>query len=198
MGAFYPSTCDIVESHIACSCDNELGRVSSAALIHKSFMQQLLNDPESETIWAAGITAGFIIVFPYTQGSFNGGEPIFGRGFATTEETLMAMKFQVDIVDPDYIGNDEFYNSVNGSRNFHIAFCTETIMMISDKACSIFAAAPIENDLKKEITFKLSAKWTFNKSPKQYSIPDNIFVCAPGVVYGASFDNSFDDSFDIP
>jgi hypothetical protein len=33
--------------------------------------------------------------------------------------------------------------------------------------------------------------------PLEFDIPDGVFVCAPSVVYGASFDNSFDDSFDI-
>lgn len=196
--AYYPSTCSIVEEHIACSCNDELGRIRSVALIHSSFMQQLLVDPEDPTIWAAAITAGYIRVLPFTQGSYNGGEPIFSRGFGYTEETLTAMKFEVIFVDPDYIDNLPFYNSINGSRNWHIAFNSETIMRISDRPCSLFVNDKIENDLSKEVVYTSSAKWTYNKMPLQYSIPDNIFVCAPGVVYGASFDNSFNDSFDIP
>jgi hypothetical protein len=44
----------------------------------------------------------------------------------------------------------------------------------------------------------LNYKWTHDKMPLEFDIPDGVFVCAPSVVYGASFDNSFDDSFDIP
>ena len=196
--AYYPYTCDTVPAHIACSCEVELGRVRSAALIHTSFYSQFMTAPEDEATWAAGIEAGFIVVVPESIGTFNGGEPIYGRGFGFTEETLTAQKFEVAYVDPDYLGNLDFYNSINGSRNWHIAFCSETILRISDKTCSIFASDKIENDLKKEVVWNVTAKWTWNKTPQHYTIPDNIFTCSPAVSVGASFDNSSDNSFDIP
>ena len=196
--AFYPSNCNTIESHNACGCGIELARVRSVALIHSSFINQILTDPEDSSIWLAGITAGMIVVLPQTQGEYNGGEPILGRGFGYSEETLIAYSFGVNYKDPDYVGNLPHYNSITGSRNFYIAFCSETIMRISQRAGTLVASNPIANSLKDEVNFILTYKWTNDKMPLEYSIPDGVFVCAPSVVYGASFDNSFDDSFDNP
>ena len=196
--AFYPSNCNTIESHNACGCGIELARVRSVALIHSSFINQILTDPEDSSIWLAGITAGMIVVLPQTQGEYTGGEPILGRGFGYSEETLIAYSFGVNYKDPDYVGNLPHYNSITGSRNFYIAFCSETIMRISQRAGTLVASNPIANSLKDEVNFILTYKWTYDKMPLEYTIPDGVFVCAPSVVYGASFDNSFDDSFDNP
>jgi len=195
---YYPSNCNTIENHIACACGVELARVRSVALIHKSFYQQLMSDPESPIIWQAGITAGFIIVLPQTQGEYNGGSPIFGRGFGYSEETLVAYNFIVNYKDPDYVDNLRHYNSITGSRNFYIAFCSESVMRISQRPGTLIATNPVTNSLKDEVNFMLSYKWVHDKMPLEYSVPDGVFVCATNVVYGASFDNSFDDSFDIP
>jgi len=204
--AFYPSNCNIIESHYACgggggslACTAmELARVRSVALIHASFINQLLSDPEDSSIWLAGITAGMIIILPQTQGEYNGGDAILGRGFGYSEETLIAYNFAVNYKDPDYVGNLPHYNSITGSRNFYIAFCSETIMRISQRPGTLVASNPVANSLKDEVNFMLTYKWTYEKMPLEYTIPDGVFVCAPSVVYGASFDNSFDDSFDNP
>jgi hypothetical protein len=158
----------------------------------------LLSDPEDSSIWLAGITAGMIVVLPQTQGEYNGGDAILGRGFGYSEETLIAYNFAVNYKDPDYVGNLPHYNSITGSRNFYIAFCSETIMRISQRPGTLVASNPIANSLKDEVNFMLTYKWTYEKMPLEYTIPDGVFVCAPSVVYGASFDNSFDDSFDNP
>jgi hypothetical protein len=196
--SFYPSNCNEIESHLACGCGIELARVRSVALIHKTFYNQLATDFENPVYWQTGITGGFIIVLPETQGEYNGGSPITTRGFGWSEETLMAYGFEVNYKDPDYVGNLAHYNSITGSRNFHIAFCSETVMRISQRPGTLIASNPIANSLKDEVNFLMNYKWTHDLMPLEYDIPDGVFVCAPGVVYGASFDNSFDDSFDIP
>ena len=157
-----------------------------------------MEDPENPLYWQAGITAGLVILLPEVQGDYNGGEPIYSRGFGYSEETLTAYKFEVNYKDPDYAGNLPHYNSVTGSRNFYIAFCSESIMRISQRNGTLVASNPIANSLKEEVNFVLNYKWTNDLLPLEYAIPDGVFVCAPDVVYGASFDNSFDDSFDIP
>ena len=195
--AYYPSNCNTIESHNACGCGIELARVRSVALIHKSFYTQLISDPESNVVWEAGITAGLIVILPQTQGEYNGGEPIFSRGFGYSEQTLMAYNFNVSYKDPDYINNISHYNSITGSRNFYIAFCSETIMRISQRPGTLIAKNPITNSLKDEVNYLLTYSWTHNLMPLEYEIPDNILVCNSDVVYGASFDNSFDNSFQI-
>jgi hypothetical protein len=71
-------------------------------------------------------------------------------------------------------------------------------MRISQRPGTLIATNPVANSLKDEVNFVLNYKWIHDKMPLEFSIPDGVFVCAPSVVYGASFDNSFDESFDIP
>ncbi len=196
--AYYPSNCNVVESHSACGCGVELARVRYVALIHQSVYADIMSDPENPIIWQAAATSGMVIILPQTQGEYNGGEPIYSRGFGYSEQTLLAYNFSVSYKDPDYIGNLAHYNSIAGSRNFYIAFCSETVMRISQRPGTLVVSNPITNSLKDEVNFLINYKWTHNLMPLEYSIPDGVFVCAPSVVYGASFDNSFDDSFDIP
>ena len=194
---YYPSNCNEIESHIACECGIELARVRSVALIHKSVYSQIVIDVEDSSIWQAAIEAGLVIVLPQTQGDYDP-QPINTRGFGYSEETFMAYNHVVNYIDPDYVGNLPHYNSINGSRNFHIAFRSETVLRISQRPCNLSVTNPIKNSLKNEVNYLITAKWTHNLLPLEYNIPGQVFECAPSVVYGASFDNSFDNSFDIP
>lgn len=195
--AYYPSTCTEIEAHYSCSCETELARVRGVALVHKSFYSQLIYDPEDATIWYAGITAGKIILLPETNGEYLQDE-INVRGFGYSEETFMAFNHIVNYTDPDYIGNLSHYNSINGSRNYHIAFITETLVHISQRPCNIVAKMPVKNSVKEDLLFTVTVKWTHDKLPQSYLKPDGVFICATTQnVYGHSFDNSFNNSFDI-
>lgn len=196
--AYYPSNCNDIEPHFACSCETELGRVRGVALIHKSFYSQIAYDPEDVTTWDSGINSGLIILLPETNGEYNQ-DPINVRGFGYSEETLLAFAHTVSYTDPDYVGNLNHYNSINGSRNYHIAFVTETMLHLSQRPCTIVATMPVKNSVKEDVLFTVTAKWTHDKLPQTYLKPDGVFICATTPnIYGHSFDNSFDNSFDIP
>ena len=176
--AYYPSGCDTdIEDHICGTCVNELARISSAAYINKSYYHTLIANPEDSAVWAAGVNAGLIVIFPDTQGDYDGGAAQMGQGFGRVEEKINSYLFTANIIDPVYKGNRDFYNSVYKSQNFHVAWTTESIMYISDKPCTIIPTNPIANDLKVEVFWNAQVKWTSENFATEHEIPSGVFVC---------------------
>lgn len=196
--AYYPSNCNPIPTHQSCTCDAEMARVRGVALIHKSFYNQVAIDPENPIVWEAGVNLGMIILLPETNGEYTN-DAINGRGYGYSEETFVAYAHTVVYQDPDFYGNVGHYNAINGSRNYYLAFVSETVLYLAQRPCNLLVQMPIKNAIKEDILYTVTAKWTHDLLPLQYLKPDNIFVCNVSTnVYGASFDNSFDDSFDIP
>jgi hypothetical protein len=176
--AYYPSGCDEnITAHTCGTCGVELSRVRGTAFINKSYYPTLSTDFEDEALWNAGISSGAIIVYPETQGEFDGGTPNMGQGYGDTEESLNSYTFLLSFKDPNYVGNRNHYNSVKGSRNFHVAFRSETVLAISDEPCTIVPKNPIANDLKVERTWDVEVKWTSDNFPEESAIPANLFTC---------------------
>lgn len=173
---YYP-TCENIVSHECNVCETELGRIRSAALIHKSYYATLIADVENVTLWDNGIEAGLIYLYPSLNGSYDGGVPKYSRGFASAPETLLAYNFSCEITDPNYQGNLNHWGRLAGNKNYYIAFCSETIMSISTRVCNILPKNPIDNDLKKQVTWNVQFKWVDLDLPIHSSIPDGIFEC---------------------
>jgi hypothetical protein len=178
MSVYYPSGCDAdIAAHNCGSCSVELARVRSVAFINKSYYATLIVDPENAALWAAGFAAGDIFIYPETQGEFDGGAPNIGQGYGDTEETLNSYTFNLKAKDPNYVGNRNHWNSIKGSRNFHVAFRSETVLRISDVPVTVVPTNPIANDLKAEVVWDFSAKWTSGDFPTEYTTPEGVFEC---------------------
>ena len=192
---YYPSGCDEIPINDCNVCVTENGRVRRVALIHKNYYQTILADPENSISWINGINADKIIVYPETNGEYDGGKAKMGQGFATASETLLAYFFGVNIVDPNYKTNINHWNKLAGLRNYYLAFCSETIMNITTKPCNIFPTNKVANDLKSEVTWAVNFKWTDFDLPLQYGIPDGIFQCIDFPNTNRIFDFTFDNTF---
>ncbi len=174
---YYPSSCDEISANDCLNCTKELGRIRSAALVHKSYLSTLLADAENVTLWANGVTLGKIFIYPNVNGEFDGGSPIVAAGFAKAEETLIAYNFSAKIKDPDYLGNRGHWNGFKGSRNYYFVFCGETQMYITERVATIVMNNRVANDLKQEVNWDMQVKWTDANFPLQYNIPQGVFVC---------------------
>ena len=96
--AYYPSGCDEnITDHTCGTCGVELSRVRGTAFVNKSYYAALSVDFEDEALWNAGIASGAIIVYPETQGEFDGGTPNMGQGYGDTEESLNSYTFLLSV-----------------------------------------------------------------------------------------------------
>lgn len=187
---------DITENN--CSvCDIELGRVRKLALVQASFYQQLIDDITNVSLWDLGRTLGKIFVYPEVQGEFDGGNPVTVRGFASNEDTEVAKIYTIELREPNYIGNREHFNDINGSRQFYAIWATETLMYASTRPVYLSVKAPVSNDLKNEIVWQMTLKWTAQELPLVFDRDDTVLQCQYNIQpppYG-DFDDSFDNSF---
>lgn len=178
-------------------CDIELGRVRKLALVHSSFFQQLIDDITNVSLWDLGRTLGKIFVYPEVQGEFDGGNPVTVRGFASNEDIEVAKQYTIELREPNYIGNKEHFNDINGSRQFYAIWATETLMYASTRPIYLSVKAPVSNDLKNEIVWQMTLKWTSQELPLVFDRDDNVLQCQYNIQpppYG-DFDDSFDNSF---
>ncbi len=192
---YYPSGCDTIDFNDCNVCVTENGRVRKVALIHKNYFQTIIADPENVNNWLSGISTNKIIIYPETNGEFDGGVAKMGFGFATASETLIAYNFGVNITEPNYQGNRNHWNKLAGSRNYYLAFCSENIMNITTKVCNIVPTNKIDNELKAEVTWAVQLKWADFEIPTQHNIPDGVFQCGNYPSTTRIFDFTFDNTF---
>jgi hypothetical protein len=193
---YYPN-CENIEAYSCGNCTPELGRIRSVALIHKSYFSTLIADPESYQLWYDGRVNGKIFVYPKVQGEYDGGSPQMGTGWATSPETLLAYFFTAKIKEPNYLSNVLHWNSIKGSKNYYVAFCSESIMQIPMKVCNIIPRNSVANDLKTEVVWEVDLKWTDFNLPMQYTIPSNVFDCDIIVPIVCDETRIFDCTFDL-
>jgi hypothetical protein len=176
MSIYYPSGCD--DDLLEHNCDpcpaGEHGRVRGVAFVKKTFDFTDITDP---TEWEAGIAAGDIVIIPETNGTYDGGTPQFGPGYGDTPERYLGSEFKVNYRDPNYIGNCDFYNKIRKSRNWKIAYLSETQIRLSTGTATVFGKDAIADDLNSEIVWEVEAKFKQTDTSCPSDIPDGIFRC---------------------
>lgn len=176
MSVYYPTSCDEeTPNHFCDLCaDDEHGRVRSVALIKKDFE---FVDPSNAQEWLDGINSGDIIIIPETNGSFDGGTPKEGPGYGDTLSTYLGSDFVLQFKDPNYKQNCVFYNAINKSRRYKVAYRTESLIHISDKTAFINAKPGVLDDLTSTVVWDVTTKWASSNIPCAYEMPDGVFTC---------------------
>lgn len=95
--------------------DIELGRIRSAGFIRSDVT---IADPTDPTDWSGPIAAGTVLVIPNTQGEFDGGTAKIVPGYGQVHERRISSLFKLKFIDPNYIGNAQFYNSIQKDFNW--------------------------------------------------------------------------------
>lgn len=176
MSVYHPAGCEEeTPAHYCSNCGtDEHGRVRAVAFIKKDFV---FIDPPNPQEWIDGINAGDIIVVPETNGTFDGGTPKEGPGYGDQTTTYLGSDFVLQFKDPNYLGNCHFYNNINKSRIWKVAYKTETLIHISNKTAFINAKNGVADDLTSTVVWDVTAKWADKDLPCPYTAPDGIFNC---------------------
>lgn len=171
---YYPGGCAASQpAHFCSDCSEaEHGRVRSIAFIAKDFT---ITDPSDPTEWAAGVAAGKIIIIPAVIGSYNGGDPVTGTGYGDVAEKLNGYNFELTFKDPNYAENADFYNALKNSRNYRVAFRSENLTHMSDKAVSVIPKNPITDNLNDEVVWDVTVKFQQSDLPTPFDTPEGIF-----------------------
>lgn len=173
---YFPSNCSYLEPFECCSLP-ELGRVRSLALIHKSYFATLAVDFESAALWYNGKSLGKIIAYENTNGEYDGGVIVPIRGFGFGETRYIGKNFNLDAIVTQYKGQRDHFNTLQGSNNYYLAWCTDTVTFITEKPVTLVIGNPIANDITKRVTWRLNAKWLDKNLPLEIEKDSTVFEC---------------------
>lgn len=152
----------------------EHARVRSIGFIKDSFA---FVDPTDPTEWQAGIASKDIIIIAEVLGQFDGGQPVEGSGYGDQQSKLTGYNFELGFKDPNYKNNADFYNAIKNSRNYKVAYRTETQTHISDNNVSVIPRNPVTENLTDEVVWDVLVKFSQADLPEPFDTPANIFQC---------------------
>lgn len=172
---YYPEGCDTaVPPHHCDPCAPiEHGRVRSVAFIKQSFE---FTDPTDPNEWTTGIENGDIVVIPEVLGSFDGGAPVEAPGYGDQETKITGYNFSLLFKDPNYLENADFYNAIKRSRNYKIAYRTETQTHISTNTVTVLPKNPVAEELTSEVVWDVEVKFSQGDLPEPFNTPAGTFA----------------------
>ncbi len=180
MSVYYPGdSCEnSIPEYVCNPCSEfEKGRVRSVAYIYKDYLSAVVAATDDTTVWQTGINSGQIKVISEVSGTSNGGEKVAGTGYGDLREKVTGRNYTVTYKDPNYADNCNFYTELEKSRTWHLAYKTESLLHISDKAISLFVNNPVTENLEDDVVWNIEAVW-FQKTPVcPVDSPEDIFDC---------------------
>lgn len=179
MSIYYPGTelCGsaTVSYTMNCCPTKELARVRHIAWI--SDLVPTGFDPTSESEWSTHIDAGEIFVVSDTRGETDGGTWTESDGFGDTVTELEGFTEVITYTDRNYNSNTANYNAVAASKNYRVAFFSETLGWMSDKPATFKPGRPISADAKQAVYGVIQVSYTQKLAPVPFIYPQSIFKC---------------------
>jgi hypothetical protein len=174
---YYPSgDCggvSVVPAHTGTSCpDKEKGKIRHAFIYKSTFS---FVSPENQNEWTNGLNAGDIQILWGVNGSYDGGTVTEDVGFGDQEFTNGGRTHIVNIKDPNYYDNCDFYNALSQTQEFKFGYVTENYTHFTDVVCKFLAKNPVQEDIKSIVLWELEVKWSGDNSPCPYNKPANVF-----------------------
>ena len=176
---YYPGCVDITPPVCSDCPEKELGGVRSLFFKKQSYSFADITDP---TEWADAICNDNVYVFPYTRGSLEMAETLV-PGFGNTSEDLDGYEFTLNVFEPNYLDNCDFWNTIKRSKNFQVGYRTETQIYMSDVTAVVVPKAPISEDLKSKVVWNITVKFVQEDIPCPLGLPtgtfDRCIACLP-------------------
>lgn len=171
MSIYYP-TCVNVTPPVCSDCpEKELAGVRSLFFKKKSYSFVDMTDPDE---WQTAICSEDVFVFPYTRGTLEIAEQL-SAGFGDTLQDLDAYEFTLNVFEPNYLDNCNFWNTIKKSKDYQVGYRTETKIYMSDNNALIVPKAPIVEDLKAKVVWNVIIKFTQENIPCPLTMPVGTF-----------------------
>lgn len=172
MSIYYP-TCDNTVPDPSCSnCPSkELGDVRSIFFVKNTYAFTDISDVGS---WTQGLTDGDIVVFPYTRGTLEM-TPTESAGFGDVETSLDGYEYSLQVEEPQYQDNYAFWNAIKNSNEYKAGYRTESQVHLSENEARVIPTAPIGDDKKGLVNWKVNCKWSQEDLVQPYDMPTSVF-----------------------
>lgn len=172
MSIYYPTGCGTVPPPICSDCPvKELGRVRSLFFQRNDFEFIDITDPAE---WDQAICDQDVFVFPKTKGSLDMAEQMTS-GFGDKDEDLMNYEFTLNIMEPNYPDNCDFWNSIKRANIYRVGWRGQTKVYLSDVIATIIPKAPIADDIKQATYWNIIVKFIQEDMPCAQDIATGVF-----------------------
>lgn len=163
-----------------CCIPTEFGRVRSVAFIRKAYLQQILNDPQDQTIWQAGIDDGQVLIIPFTSGQFDSGEPVKYKGYGRRTSTHGKRDMNLEFFIAAAIENYNFFNKLDKKTDYVPAFRTSSWIHIFDTPADITTKEVVEDDLESVIIWSVTCNVRSRNIPTKRNASSiaSLFTCS--------------------
>lgn len=169
---YYPGCGTNIPNPECSDCpDKELGGIRGIALVKETFSFSDITDIAE---WWAGIASGDIYLFPKTRGSLEQTETE-SQGFGDQSTVVDGYDFVLNVMEPNFVANVDFWNAVKKSNQWRVAWRTETQLWISDDPAGIIPKAPVAEDIKSTVLWNIMFKFSQEDYPTANTIATGLF-----------------------
>jgi hypothetical protein len=181
---------DMQELQYVCDpCEiTEGGGVRSLCLLKKG---TTIPNPYTQLDIDILVGAGLMHVMAETRGSFDGGTPKMITGYGDNKERQIGSDYVLQVKDPIFADNYEFWESVEKIEDWNIAFRTETQIAVVSDDVTITTKAPAEEGIDTEVVWDIECKWFSKNKPaiQPYSGKFDTILKTLDVIYGGTISN---------
>lgn len=174
MTVYYANDC--VDEDIPYFCED--CPVAEGARVSGIFYHKLTynwTDPTSAAEWQDAIASGDVVIVANTHGSFADPTDNFGPGFGRVPQTYINSDYSLEYFDRNLKNNYEFYQGKKRSSKWAIGYVTETLIWMGDTGVTVTPGAPVADNEKEGVVWKVKAAWTSQNHPEPFTMPEGIF-----------------------
>lgn len=143
--------------------ETEGGGIRSLCLLKKG---AVIPNPYVKADIEALVLANQLWVMAETRGTFDGGVPKMVTGYGDKKERQIGADYTLQVKDPIYADNYEFWQGVENVEDWNVAFRTETQLAVIYSDCTITTKAPAEEGLDSEVVWNIEVKWSAKIKPE--------------------------------
>lgn len=163
-------------------CDNcgegvEFAMVRSAGFILKAGLAGILVAPETLGVYTTALAANNLFLIKNSRGSFDGGTPVEGEGYGDQVSRLLGYDYVLNVKDPVYKSNRNFWDAMKSRADVYVFFRTETQLHISEKPVVILPKNPVAEDLNAAVVWDVEIKWRQKALLIPIDVPATLFDC---------------------
>jgi hypothetical protein len=174
MDVYYSSDCE--DEDIAYACED--CPTSEGARVRGVFFKKntyTFEDPTNPAEWTTAIEDGNVVIIANTHGSLADPTDNFGPGFGSQPQTYINSDYALEYFDRNLKANWAFYEGKKKSSKWAIGYITGSLVWLGDTAVTITPGAPVADNEKEGVVWKIKAAWTSENHPRPYDQPAGIF-----------------------
>lgn len=172
MAVYYPGCPEVQVAPTCSDCPpKENGDIRSVFIVEEDFTFVDITDTSE---WTTAIMAKDVYVFPYTRGSLEM-TPTETPGFGDRETELDGYSFVLNFMDPQYLGDAQFWDGIKNSKRWRAGYRTETLVHLASVNGTIIPTQPVAEDKKSAVNWAVKIMWSQDNVIIPNTTPTGVF-----------------------